>query len=537
MMELSNNQKDAPPELDLAGRVVGDYRILRRLGRGAMAEVFLAEQQSLKRNTAVKILQPELAKDQAYVRRFHREAQAAAALTHANIVQIYEVGNAEGLHFIAQEYVPGQNLKQLLSRQGTLEVKLVAAILRQVAAALYKAAEQGIVHRDIKPENILITGTGEVKVADFGLARVAQDADGVNLTQVGITMGTPLYMSPEQIEGRPLDQRSDIYSLGITCYQLLTGRPPFEGDNPLTVAVKHLNNEPQRLEKVRGDVPVQLSRVIHKMLAKKPDDRQQSASDLMRELRDVQKALGTDAFGSDPSDWSIAELASLSSIRSDGIKELSDVMKTSAMTIYRKPSRVKQVWQLVGLGIICVVIGGGLALASRPASLLHGVAEKAAREVPQFGETAEVQYTRVMLRSRDLEPEQRPQYFASVPKYFPMDADPANRQWGLRAMQQEGLALLELRRYREALDVFNRLANQPEIDVEARAYGYAGQAICLNAMDRYTEADQALAKADREPYLSKLQVTGRDGRETQEIARKLEEVRGTSPSRPSGGST
>lgn len=537
MMELSNNQKDASPDLDLAGRVVGDYRILRRLGRGAMAEVFLAEQQSLKRNTAVKILQPELAKDEAYVRRFHREAQAAAALTHANIVQIYEVGNAEGLHFIAQEYVPGQNLKQLLSRQGTLEVKLVSAILRQVAAALYKASEQGIVHRDIKPENILITATGEVKVADFGLARVAQDADGVNLTQVGITMGTPLYMSPEQVEGKPLDQRSDIYSLGITCYQLLTGRPPFEGDNPLTVAVKHLNNEPQRLEKVRGDVPVQLSRVIHKMLAKKPADRQQNASDLMRELRDVQKALGTDAFGSDPSDWSIAELASLSSIRSDGVKELSDVMKTSAMTIYRKPSGMQQAGRAIGIGMICLVIGGGLALASRPSGLLYGVAEKAAREVPQFGPTAADQFARVMLRSRDLEPEQRPQYFASVPKYFPMEDDPENRVWGLRAMQQEGLALLDLRRYREALDLFNVLANQPEIDVEARAYGYAGQAICFHAMERYTEADQALVKADKEPYQSVLKGRGRDGRETQEISRKLEKVRGTSPETAAGGST
>ncbi|RCS49267.1 serine/threonine protein kinase [Bremerella cremea] len=504
MTELTNNQKDAPTELELTGRVVGDYRILRRLGRGAMAEVFLAEQQSLKRNVAVKILQPELAKDQAYVRRFHREAQAAAALTHANIVQIYEVGNSNGLHFIAQEYVPGQNLKQLLNKQGTLEVKLVAAIIRQVAAALYKAAEQGIVHRDIKPENILITATGEVKVADFGLARViAQDADGMNLTQIGVTMGTPLYMSPEQVEGKPLDQRSDIYSLGITSYQLLAGRLPFEGDNPLTVAVKHLNTEPERLEKVRGGVPLPLAQMIHKMLAKKPDDRYQNASELLRDLRDVQKALGSDAFGSDPADWSIVELASLSSVRSDGLKELSTVMKTSAMTVYRKPSWGRSISRFAVAGVICLLVGGGLALASRSPNLLDGVAEP---EVPHLP-TSEEQFLFAMFRTNDLDLEQRPRYFASVVRYFPMENNEENRLWGLRAMQQEAIILLKLKRYEESLSIFQKLAEQREIDVEAKAFGYAGQAICYQELGRRDAADQAFATAHKEEYLSIIRGT------------------------------
>ncbi|PQO28277.1 protein kinase domain-containing protein [Blastopirellula marina] len=508
MTETTNNQKDAPTELELAGRVVGDYRILRRLGRGAMAEVFLAEQQSLKRNVAVKILQPELAKDQAYVRRFHREAQAAAALTHANIVQIYEVGNSDGLHFIAQEYVPGQNLKQLLNKRGALEVKLVGAILRQVAAALFKAAEQGIVHRDIKPENILITATGEVKVADFGLARViAQDADGMNLTQVGITMGTPLYMSPEQAEGKPLDQRSDIYSLGITCYQLLAGRPPFEGDNPLTVAVKHLNTEPQRLEKVRGGVPLELARVIHKMLAKKPADRYQNASELLRDLRDVQKTLGSDAFGSDPSDWSIAELASLSSVRSDGLRELSNVMRTSAMTVYRKPSWGKNASRFAIIGLICLVIGGGLALASRKPNLLDGVDEQ---EVPQLGQTAEEQFLYAMFRTKDLDLAQRPRYFASVRRYFPMEQGEENRLWGLRAMQQEAITLLSLKQYEESLHMFEKLAGQPEIDVEAKAFGYAGETICLHALGRTTAAEKAAVSANKEEYKAILRSNDRE---------------------------
>lgn len=506
MTELKKNSGAAAPELDLAGRTVGDYRILRRLGRGAMAEVFLAEQQSLKRNVAVKILLPELAKDDAYVRRFHREAQAAAALTHANIVQIYEVGNADGIHFIAQEYVPGQNLKQLLSKQGTLEVKLVGAILRQVSAALYKAAEQGIVHRDIKPENILITATGEVKVADFGLARViAPGADGMNLTQVGITMGTPLYMSPEQAEGKNLDQRSDIYSLGVTCYQLLSGRPPFEGDNPLTVAVKHLNTEPERLEKVRGGVPPALSRVIHKMLAKKPDDRFQNASELLRELREVQKSMGTDAFGSDPSDWSIAELASLSEIRSGGLEELSNVMKTSALTVYRKPSWGKRLIAIGGVVLVCMIVGGTLALASREPNLLDVPPEQQEQLLAKLGTTAREQFDFAMFKNKNLGQDQRPEFFASVYRNFPLEASEENRVWGLKAMKQEAVLLLNQDRYRDALHVFQRMAEQEPIYVEAKAFGYAGKAICLEYLNEIPDAERAAADASQPQYLEALE--------------------------------
>jgi serine/threonine-protein kinase len=161
---------EARPEPDLVGRRLGDYQILRRLGRGGMAEVYLAEQLSLRRQVAIKVLRSNLAKDEAYDRRFHHEAQAAAKLVHANIVAIHEVGNIDGWHYIAQEYVPGQNLKQLLTRLGRgLDAPQAANILRQVASALHKAGEQNITHRDIKPENIMITAAGEVKVADFGL--------------------------------------------------------------------------------------------------------------------------------------------------------------------------------------------------------------------------------------------------------------------------------------------------------------------------------------------------------------------------------
>src|ERR1700759_1367779 len=180
------NAPELSPEPDLSGRKLGDYLVVHRLGRGAMAEGYLAEQTSLRRQVAIKVLKASLAGDATYVARFHNEAQAAASLVHANIVQIHEVGCHDGVHYIAQEYVAGQNLRELLSRKRTLDVALVVTILRQVGLALQKAAERGIVHRDIKPENVMIARTGEVKVADFGLARIAGDGAQLALTQVGI---------------------------------------------------------------------------------------------------------------------------------------------------------------------------------------------------------------------------------------------------------------------------------------------------------------------------------------------------------------
>src|SRR4051812_20156610 len=237
MSDLTRPVAELPLDPDLSGRQLGGYRLLRRLGRGAMAEVYLAEQVSLGRQVAFKVLRSTLATDAIYVQRFHHEARAAAQLVHANIVQIHEVGCVDGVHFIAQEYVQGLNLAELLTRKGAGDVARSLGIVRQVAAALNKAAEHGIVHRDIKPENIMLAASGEVKVADFGLARLFDRDDANNLTQVGITMGTPLYMSPEQVEGRALDPRSDIYSLGVTWYQMLVGEPPFRGDTALSIAV------------------------------------------------------------------------------------------------------------------------------------------------------------------------------------------------------------------------------------------------------------------------------------------------------------
>ncbi len=251
-----------------------------------MADVYLARQQSLKRNIALKVLKPDLARDASYIRRFQREAQSAASLVQANIVQIYEVGQLEGYYYIAQEYVQGRNLAEYIARFGAVKPVMAINVLRQVGLALQKAAEFGVTHRDIKPENIMLTPGGEVKVADFGLARVNDETDK-HLTQIGITMGTPLYMSPEQVEGLTVDVRSDIYSLGVTTYYMLAGKPPYDGETALAIALKHVNDEPEPLARLRPDLPPELVRLIDRMMAKSIDNRPQSAGQLLKEIRSL----------------------------------------------------------------------------------------------------------------------------------------------------------------------------------------------------------------------------------------------------------
>ncbi len=354
---------------DLSGRRLGDFHLLRRLGRGAMAEVYLAEQEHLKRRVALKILKPELADDRTYLKRFELEAQAAASLVHANIVQIYEVGCIDQLHYIAQEYVQGRNLRDYLARHGPLDLSHALSIVRQVASALAKAAEQGVIHRDIKPENIMLTAGGEVKVADFGLARLTREGSANDLTQIGITLGTPLYMSPEQVEGKPLDPRSDVYSFGVTCYQMLAGTPPFTGETALGVAVQHLKSRPQPLESLRPDLPPALCRIVHRMLAKNPAERFDSARELLRELHRLQ----VEHFGADwPED--LPGLEPLAAEMADdpriaAARQLEEVMKSAALM---HPGRRRWGWLAAGL-TAAFVFGGAVAWWTVvPAPLLAG---------------------------------------------------------------------------------------------------------------------------------------------------------------------
>ena len=269
---------------DLTDKQLGEFHLLRRLGSGGMADVFLAEQTTLQRYVAVKVMKPSLMahSGQDMVSRFKQEAMMAAGLNHPNIVQVYTIGQEGDLHYIAQEYVQGKDLASIIKERGKPDISSALHVIRQVAAALKASGQVGLVHRDIKPENILVTKKGEVKVADFGLAQLG---DGSGSEKEGVTMGTPLYMSPEQVSGRELDPRSDVYSFGVTCYQLLSGETPFKGANPVAIAMQHLKNPPPPLKEKNPALPDILCRVVHRMMAKRRSLRYQSADEVLEDLK------------------------------------------------------------------------------------------------------------------------------------------------------------------------------------------------------------------------------------------------------------
>jgi serine/threonine-protein kinase len=267
----------------------GRYRIVRHVAKGGMAEVYLGHDQLLDRPVAVKVLVPDLAQDATFVERFRREAQAAAGLNHHNIVSVYDFGQDDGAHFIVMEYVDGPTLRDIIRREAPLAPAKVIEIGAEIAAGLAAAHQQGIVHRDMKPANVLMTESGNVKVADFGIARAAQSARE-GLTMPGAVVGTATYLSPEQALGEPLDHRSDLYSLGMVLYEMLAGRPTFTGDSPVAVAYKQVNETPPPPSVYNADVPPALDAIVMRAMAKNPAQRQPSAEGLRADLLAVKFA-------------------------------------------------------------------------------------------------------------------------------------------------------------------------------------------------------------------------------------------------------
>jgi eukaryotic-like serine/threonine-protein kinase len=263
----------------------GRYLVVRKLGTGGMANVYLAEDQELGRSVAIKMLDDRHSQDEQFVERFRREAKSAAGLSHPNIVSIYDRGEAEGTYYIAMEYLEGRTLKELLVARGPTPLAVAIDYSRQILAALGFAHRHGIVHRDIKPHNVVVAPDGRLKVTDFGIAR----AGASQMTETGSIIGTAQYLSPEQAKGAPVTPASDLYSVGIALYEMLTGSVPFTGDTPLEIAMKHLSATPEPPSERRREVPHELDSIVLRALAKDPADRYQSAeamdADLARAAR------------------------------------------------------------------------------------------------------------------------------------------------------------------------------------------------------------------------------------------------------------
>ena len=274
---------------DLSGRTLGGrYRVEGELGRGGMAKVYRGTDSVLGRPVAVKVLSPQYAGDANFVTRFRREAQAAARLNHPNLVQVYDTGSDDGVHYIVMEYVEAKTLADYLAGGGRIMPDRAVELAEAVSDALAVAHGQGVIHRDIKPANIMVTRDGQVKVTDFGIARVTTNE---TIEQTAAVLGTASYLSPEQAQGGQIDQRSDLYSLGCVLYEMLTGRPPFTADSPVAVASKHVLEQPVPPSRVNHDVSPQLDAVVMRALSKNPDNRYQDAAEMKEDLERARRGM------------------------------------------------------------------------------------------------------------------------------------------------------------------------------------------------------------------------------------------------------
>ena len=268
------------------------YQIIKKIGDGGMAFVYQAKDKLLNRIVAVKVLRPEFVDDKDFLAKFKREAEAVANITHPNIVNVYDVGQERKVHYIVMEYVDGQNLKEIIKNEGVLDEYTALDITKQIAQALSAAHKKGVIHRDIKPHNILISNEDrQVKVADFGIAKAVSNS---TITNIGSIIGSVHYFSPEQAKGQPVANNADLYSLGIVLYEMLIGRVPFRGDSPISIALQHINEEIEFTQEEKTKIPHSIRTLISKMTEKSPEDRYQSAEEVIEDIDYIEKNIDLD---------------------------------------------------------------------------------------------------------------------------------------------------------------------------------------------------------------------------------------------------
>lgn len=503
------------------GSKVGAYRIERLIGSGGMADVFYAVHEELHRPSAIKILKTSLASEETNLQRFMQEARAAASLVHPNIVQVYDVGRDQDRHYLAQEYVAGTNLRQYLATHAEgqtvdtdtgdrqLGLPQTLSILLQVLAALSKAAGSGIVHRDIKPENIMLTPEGEVKVADFGLARSLL-GDDPKLTRVGTTLGTPMYMSPEQIQDGEVDVRSDLYSLGVTLFHMLSGRPPYSGDTPLALAMQHVQAPIPDVRDWRSDIPMSLSNLLLRLLAKKPEQRFSGPVAVLDYLREHRQA----------------DLASVWPEHTvplpDASAPVDPKLLRATMELQNKlgssPKRRSSRW-LMWAGALCLLFvafyGGTATSFSIPFELFdESSLPDVYKGVPRQ-DSAEEQYRFALVTEQAAF--SRVDKWAAVNYYFPKEANEVNRVWAAMASIQLSRAMRRKGDMDDARQVLTATAGDKQMPPVYRAYAYLELAVLEESLAGPESSDRVQALVSEALGI----FQGLQRKEDQELLRSL----------------
>ena len=346
----------------MIGRVFDDrYEVVRKLGSGGMADVFLANDRLLGRQVALKILSTRFAGDEQFVERFRREASSAASLNHPNIVQIYDRGEAEGTYYIAMEYLEGRSLKEIILRYAPLSPDLVISVATQILEALRFAHRRDIIHRDIKPQNIIVESDGRVHVTDFGIARAGKVS---TMTEAGSILGTAHYLSPEQAQGQPVEAASDLYALGVVMYEMVTGKLPFDGDNPVGIAMKHVHEQPVPPRSINPDVPENLEAVILRALGKHPTERYLTAQAMLDDLQRVQDGLpvaAPAAYAEEATQVMTPAAAAAAAAANQATqirRRVPDEEDSLPQAYYEEPPRRQSVWPWILVIVLILALGG-----------------------------------------------------------------------------------------------------------------------------------------------------------------------------------